>query len=487
MIRYFLSLEWKSFLRSASLTTNLVVKIILGIVACFYAVMILLLGVAAFHGLKKEGMEPLSTINHFLIYWWLFDLVVRYFLQKTPVMWVRPLLSLPISKKKLTHYLLGKSAFSFFNIYPLFFFLPFSVTLLLNGYSIPGVIGWHLAIMGISYFNNYLNLAINNKDGIFITLAVLLIGAGIGQYYHYFDITTYAAPVFQSFYNMPWLLLIIWGLMAGMYRYNFRYFHHALYLDDAVKTKTKAANVRDYNWLNRFGLMGTFLKNDLRLILRNKRSRNTLVTSFLFLFYGLLIFGNPAYHNVSAWLIFAGIFIPGGFMFTFGGFVPSWDSAYYPLMMSQNIKYKEYLNSKWWLMVVATTASMLLSAFYLILGSKYYLAILAGGIYNIGINAHIVLLSGAYVKTPIDLSTGKKPFGDKKAFNAKTLLLTLPKILLPIIIFYLFKFLYNDTIGFLAVAIAGIIGLAFRNKVFSIIEKIYKNEKYATLHAYKEK
>jgi hypothetical protein len=37
------------------------------------------------------------------------------------------------------------------------------------------------------------------------------------------------------------------------------------------------------------------------------------------------------------------------------------------------------------------------------------------------------------------------------------------------------------------VAILGILGLAFRNKMFRIIEHIYKKEKYATLAAYKQK
>lgn len=487
MIRNFLSLEWKSFFRSASFKANLALKIIIGIVACFYAVMILTLGIAAFYGLKKKGLEPLSVINQYLIFWWLFDLLFRYFLQKTPVMWVRPLLTLPVSKKKITHYLLGKSGFSFFNFYPLFFFFPFSIALLVNGYSIIGVICWHLAIIGITYFNNYLNLAVNNKNGVFIALAVVLVGSGLLEYYHILDIATYTAPVFQAFYEQPWTLLIILVAVVLIYRFNYNYFYKALYLDDAVKVKVGAVHIQDYRWLDRFGLMGTFLKNDLRLILRNKRSRNTLWVSFFFLFYGLLIFSNPAYRDVSGWMIFAGIFIPGGFLFTFGGFVPSWDSAYYPLMMSQNIKYKEYLASKWWLMVVATLISMTLSAFYLFLGAKYYWAILAGGIYNIGINAHIVLLSGAYVKTPIDLSTGKKPFGDKKAFNIKTLLLSLPKILLPVVIFYLFKFIFNEAAGYLAVALTGLLGLAFRNKVFGMIERVYKVEKYATLRAYKQK
>jgi hypothetical protein len=36
------------------------------------------------------------------------------------------------------------------------------------------------------------------------------------------------------------------------------------------------------------------------------------------------------------------------------------------------------------------------------------------------------------------------------------------------------------------VAGAGILGFAFRNKVFTMIEKIYKTEKYATISAYKQ-
>lgn len=487
MVSTFFRLEWKAFLRSSSFKANLAIKIILGIVAVFYGAMILFLGVAAYYGLKEDGLEPLLTINHYLIYWWAADLLIRFILQKTPVMRVRPLLTLPLSKNKITHYLLGKSAFSFFNFYPLLFLLPFSITLLINGSPIINVIAWHFSLMALTYFNNYLNLAVKNKNGIFATLAVVLIGAGLLQYFQLLDITVYTAPIFQSFYTLPWLFFIVLGFTVLSYRYNFNYFRKSLYLDDAVQTKSKAAQINDYTWLNRFGVMGNFLKNDLRLILRNKRSRNTLWFSLFILFYGLFLFNSSSYENSTFWLIFAGIFISGGFQFTFGGFVPSWDSAYYPLMMSQNIKYKEYLTSKWWLMVIATVIAIILSSFYLYLGTKYYLAIVAGGIYNIGINTYITLLSGAYVKTPIDLSTGKKPFGDKQSFNMKTLLLTVPKILLPIGVFYLFSSFYNDLTGFIAVALTGIIGLAFRNTVFRIIEKLYKKQKYDTLYAYKQK
>ena len=99
-------------------------------------------------------------------------------------------------------------------------------------------------------------------------------------------------------------------------------------------------------WLNRFGRTAIFVKNDIKLILRNKRSKMTIWVSIDFLFYGLLFFTDSSgglYNDYPVWKIFAGIFVTGGFLFTFGQYVPSWDSSYYPLMMSQNIVYREYL------------------------------------------------------------------------------------------------------------------------------------------------
>ncbi len=156
-------------------------------------------------------------------------------------------------------------------------------------------------------------------------------------------------------------------------------------------------------------------------------------------------------------------------------------------MMSQNIQYREYLSSKWYLVVIATVLSTLISAFYLYFGWEAYLAIVVGAIYNIGVNSYLVLWGGAYIKTPIDLTSNKKAFGDKQAFNTKTLLLTLPKLLLPLAVYALGHYLVNSTVGYILVALTGIIGFAFKGVVFRKIEKIYKREKYKTLLAYKQK
>ena len=487
MFKHFINLEWKSFFRSAALGTNIAMKILMGFFAVYFMIIFVGAGIGVFFLIKEElKLEPLATINKFLIYYLVLDLIVRFFLQKMPVLNIKPLLTLPIKRNTIVHFTLGKTALSFFNWTHAFFFIPFSVVLILNGYSVLNVILWHLGIMAMIYLNNFINVLINNKNSVFYVVLSIVVGFALAQYYNLFDITIYTKPFFQGMFETFFVFLIPIVLVIAAYYFVFNYFKSNLNLDEALAIKKDIAKTENYAFLDQLGTLGTFLKNDIRLIRRNKRSKTTLIMSFLFIFYGLLFFTNSieAYQS-PMFQIFAGIFVSGGFLFTFGQFVPSWDSAYYQLMMSQNIQYKEYISSKWWLMVIGTIISTILASFYLFFGVHTYLLIVVGAIFNIGVNSHLVMLGGAFVKTPIDLSTGKGAFGDKQAFNIKTMLIALPKMLLPMLVYALGYYVFSPNIGLLFVALAGILGFAFRNYVFNQIEKIYKKEKYATIAAYK--
>lgn len=448
----------------------------------------LLLGFGAYF-MIEEGlkMEPFEVVNQALIYYMVFDLAFRYFLQKMPVMNIKPLMYLPIKRDAIVNFAVGKTMISFFNLLHAFLFVPFSIVLIIEGFPAMQVITWYLAILGLVFCNNFINIFINNKDIVFYTVVgMVIIMMGL-QYLEVFDITNFTAPLFKAFYAIPYLALIPLILAFVFYKMAFTYFKKNLYLDAGLSSKHDVAKTENYSWLDRFGSLSTFLKNDIKLLRRNKRSKMTLFMSVIFIFYGLLFFTNAVEaYDGPFWRIFAGIFVSGGFLFTFGQFVPSWDSAYYPLMMSQNIRYKEYLESKWYLMVFATIISTVVSAFYLYWGWQAYAAVVVGAAYNIGVNSHLVLLGGAYIKTPIDLTTSKKAFGDKQAFNAKTMLLTIPKLLLPMAIYAAGHFTLGEVFGFALVAVFGLAGLLFKNRVFKLIEKIYKSEKYKTLAAYKQ-
>ncbi len=489
MFTRFINLQWKSFWRSASLTSGLFMKFFMGFWALWFIVMMASGGIGAFFLIKEEfNLDPLETINKLLIYWLVVDLLFRYALQKMPVINIKPLLILPFKKRKIVSFAFGKTVFSFFNIIHAFFFIPFSIVLIGNEYPILDVLLWNIGLAALIYSNNFLNIILNKKDNlIFIIGGILAILGGL-HYFEYFDITIYTAPFFKGLYEVPFLVLIPIAMLLFLIIISFRSFVTDLYLDAGLATKTKNVKTENLEWLDRFGKTATFLKNDIKLIKRNKRARSTVLVSILFLFYGLLFFtGAVETYDGPVWRIFAAIFVTGGFLLSFGQFVPSWDSSYYPLMMSQNIRYKEYLSSKWWLMVIATLISTVLASGYLYYGWEVYLAILVGAIYNIGVNSHVVLWAGAYVKTPIDLTSNKNAFGDKQAFNAKTLLLSLPKMVLPMILYAIGHYAYSPYAGYALVTVAGIAGFAFKDAVFNKIESIYRTEKYKTIWAYKQK
>lgn len=486
MILKFFYLEWKFFIRSASFGTNLALKIILGFLAVLYALIFLMAGIGVFYGLKEMHLDPLQTVNKYLIYYFFLDLGIRLLLQKIPVMNIRPLLTLPFKRPTIIAFSIGKTLLSFFNFLHVFFFVPFTVVLLIEGYDVVHVILWHLAMVAVVYSNNFLNIILTNKDSIFtVFIVIVMLLAGL-QYYHFFNITAYTSVFFDGLFHTKWMFLLPVLALLGLYYYTYNYLKTNLYLDAGLSTKHEIAKTEDLSWLNQFGTLGTFLKNDIKLIKRNKRSRTTVVMSILFLLYGFIYFRENS-HQPEVMRIFAGIFVSGGFLFTFGQFVPSWDSSYYQLMMTQNISYKGYLSSKWWLIVIATFISTILSSFYLIYGWQVYLTIIAGAIYNIGVNSHLVLLGGAFTKTPIDLQSTNGAFGDKKAFNTSAMLLSLPKLLLPIALYWAGSSILNYNLGLAFVAFAGVLGFAFRGIVFSKIEKIYKTEKYKTIEAYKQK
>jgi hypothetical protein len=461
----------------------------MGFWALWFIVMMASGGIGAFFLIKEElNLDPLETINKLLIYWLVVDLLFRYALQKMPVINIKPLLILPFKKRKIVSFAFGKTVFSFFNIIHVFFFIPFSIVLIGNEYPVFDVLLWNIGLAALIYSNNFLNIILNKKDNlIFIIGGILAILGGL-HYFEYFDVTIYTAPFFKGLYEVPFLVLIPIAILLFLITISFRSFVTDLYLDAGLATKTKNVKTENLEWLDRFGKTATFLKNDIKLIKRNKRARSTVLVSILFLFYGLLFFtGSVEAYDGPVWRIFAAIFVTGGFLLSFGQFVPSWDSSYYPLMMSQNIRYKEYLSSKWWLMVIATLISTVLASGYLYYGWEVYLAIIVGAIYNIGVNSHVVLWAGAYVKTPIDLTSNKNAFGDKQAFNAKTLLLSLPKMVLPMILYAIGHYAYSPYAGYALVTVAGIAGFAFKDAVFNKIESIYRTEKYKTIWAYKQK
>ena len=115
MISHFLKLEWKQYFRSSHWQKGIALKIIMGFFVLYFLVVFLAIGIGGFFVLKKEFPEsdPLQLVNSYLLFAVLADLLLRYFMQKLPIMNIKPLLILPIKKNILVHYVRKICLFGF--------------------------------------------------------------------------------------------------------------------------------------------------------------------------------------------------------------------------------------------------------------------------------------------------------------------------------------------------------------------------------------
>ena len=494
MFKMMFSLQWKEFNRGKAVGGKLVAKIFKWIGIIYVAFMTFLMGIiaSAYGGplaefpLEEVTTAPFLYVNKQLIYVFVYLIVLRYFVQSLPVVNIKALLLTPVLKTQIVRFSLLKTVLTYFNILPLFFLIPFSFLLASTGdYDIVGLIFWNINIMGLIYVTNFFNFLLKNKNKLIYGIGGILALIKILEYYSIVDFTTYSEQFFYLFYSQPYATAFTWLLVFWLYNYVNKYLLQGLYIDTGLQVKIKEAKMDDFSFLDRFGKTATFIKNDLRLLKRSKRARTAVYMGIGTLFYGFIFV--PSEEILGSGILFFGyLFSTGGFLFMFGSFVPSWDSQYYPLMMTQNIEYKEYLNSKWSLIIIGTVISTVLASFiYSFFGVNAVYAVLAGAFYNIGVNGYLTLWAGAYTKSPIDLNSSANAFGDKKAFNAKTMLVGIPQMLLPVLVYYFTSQYYDHLTGCLAVAGLGTLGIFLKPVAFSLIMKAYKTEKYSTLKAYK--
>ena len=486
MISHFLNLEWKQFFRSASFSKSVGAKILIGFFGFIFALYFLTGGIFAYKIIKKlfPEQDPLVLVNSFLMYAIVGDLIFRYVMQKLPVMNIEPLLVLPIQKSKIVHFILGKSSLSFFNIMGLFFYIPFSIVLIKEGYDVAGVLGWLVSMILLIQSANFFNFLVNKNNAVFGALLTLLILGYLVQYFNWFDLPGFIGLGFDAIYQSPFLATIFLVVLVGLYIINYKQLRSEIFLDALISEKTKEVSSADLSFTEKLGDLAPFIKNDLRLMWRNKRTKSGIWMLAVGLLYGMFFYPNPMYADKEFMFVLVGIFSTGTFLINFGQFIPAWDSSYYKMLMSQNFKYERYLKSKFTIMTISVVALFVLGIPYVYFGWKILLVHFAAMIYNVGVNSHVILYGGIFNRKKINLD-------EKAAFNfqgtgAVQWIIGFPLMLLPMAIFVLINWLVSFEIATLTLAILGFIGIALHKKLMAAITKKYIANKYVMIHAFNQ-
>ena len=490
MIKHFISLEWKQYIRSSYWQKNIFLNILLVIFGIFILLSFLGLGFGLYPLLKEiyPEADPFIIVNGFIFYWVIADLLLRFFLQKLPVMTVKPLLVLPISKFRIVNYVLGKSATSFFNFLPLFAIVPFTLVLSFEGYNSNLLIVWGLTLFIIVLINNFLNFIIESLSAkTELSFLPILASSAILYGLNFFEIINFSellsiGVLFIT--DHPLFILIPIILLALVYTVNYKILRKGLFIDVSLNKSTKEVSTSSLEWTRIFGDVAPFVQLDLKLLWRNKRPRSAVFILVIGLLYGLFFYPQPIYREMPIFFVFIGIFVTGIFLMNFGQFIPAWDSGYYKMLMSQNIKYEEYLKSKYTLMALSVIIMFVLSIPYVYFGWEILVAHFAAAVYNLGINTYVILFAGSYNRKKINLD-------QRAAFNyqgtgAVQWLIGLPLMGLPVLIFWPMYKLVSFEVGIITLIALGVLGIALHQKILKETTKKYLASKYKMIDAFSQ-
>ena len=491
MIFTFFDHELKAFWRSKNTGKSIAVKVIMGILILLLLSYVVILGVALDWILDKMFPKDDTTIIFcgIILVYFLFDLLMRLQLQELPTLKVQPYLHLPVKRNSVVGYLALTALFSFFNLWPIILFTPFILKVILPASGIVAALAFIVSVIALSIFNNYLALYIKRKANLngwifLISGAVLTLMVAGDFAWHLYSLRGWSYLFFGNLLVKPYLALLPVLLGVGMYYLNFIYLKGNLYLEELGSRKASAyKSSTEIPFLSRYGSVGDLAANEIKLILRNKRSRSALIMGLFFMFYGLIFYTQAIYGESIK--VFVGMFMTGIFIISYGQFMYSWQASHFDGLLVTKISFTDFLKAKFLLFTLVSTVAFLLTIPYVYFGWKVVVIHFIMYLWNLGINIPIVLFFANRNFKRIDLSKGAS--FNWEGVGATQMLLSLPLILLPYLVYLPFKLLKMPDAGFATLAVVAVICIAIRSFWIKKLEADFYTKRYKIAEGFRNK
>jgi hypothetical protein len=431
----------------------------------------------------------LEMFTRFVFSYYLVDFVVRFKFQTVSLLDLQHYLFLPFSKKKLFHFPLISSIFSFFNVLAFLFLLPFFFVHVIHNYTVLESIVWFCYIYGGILTVNFLSLGVKfifTKKAflailLFMVVLVLLTLENrgiIAMSKGYFWLVKTAM-------KYPWMVVFPILLVIGSYRFTYLLLLKNRYDESLSSKKTTSSKIITFQFLEKYGNIGHLIMLELKFILRNKKTRTMLFSGVFFLFYGIMFYGNENFNIYSFKGIFVGLFMCSGFLMNIGQIALSGYSSHFDGLMTLALPIKTLFRVKYIIYALAMILSYILTLPYYFLDAKILLVNLALLVYGVGIFPYVFLYLANFKYQPFDISQNKK--FDVQGFNFRNFIPLIPVMLIPYLLHGICYLLGNAAFVYYILAGLGILGIATNSYWIGVIERKFHEQKYKLAEGFRSR
>jgi hypothetical protein len=477
----YLRLRWKAFFRSPNFYRKLPVRLVLLLFYLFFIMETVLMSVGAFYMLQQSFPleDSFLVLNRYIYMFFIISFFMIVGTSGFKAREMKPFALLPVERTRLIHYYLTGSLLRPVTMVLFLWVVLVVLTYGFHGYHPVGLLLWALAVMSVLWIFSVFAW-LTEKSVLFNMLGSLTL-LGLMATAH--KLPHYLRPLAEFFYriyrgNFFYLLLMIVPAVV-FYVAVVKYLRRNFYLDGKLREKKSGGKLTgNFSWMERFGAIGAFIRNDIKMILRNERAKTLLYQSFFSLLFAAFVFYSPIYAKNSFMHVLMAMLMTGVFLVNYGSFVPAWDSEYFKLLVSQSINYEQYLESKWWLMVLSVVVLAVASIPFVFFGPDIYRMILIFAVFNAGISVYWVLLIGLFNTTPLKLNEKIKAFSGSQSFNGKMFLLGFVRIGFSVGLFYILRYFLGHETALKIFLVLGLAGFFLKKPVLHSLARLYNRRKY---------
>ena len=455
----------------------------------FMACYLIFFAVVFANAFSDLSIEASDMLNQGIIFFLIIDFMVRFGMQETPAQEVKPYKLMPIPIDTIMHIFLIKRGWNLYNVFFMFFFVPFGFMTIatMPYFGVWGFIGYLLGIWLLFVFNAYWYLfwrTLSNHHTIYVVIplliyaALILFGMILNEWL--FDGSMLFMRGFIEWNPLCSLAVII--AIVCMYWVNLWLQKKLIYAEIAKVEKIKKVKSSEMSFLNRYGVIGEYLKLEIKSISRNNVVRKLFVTGVIItlLFCAVTAF-TPAYD--------------GGFMRIF---ICIYCFAVYGIMTLTNVMGVEgnYIDG---LMSRKESVLSLLKAKYyfycgmLLIPTLFMIAPVSTGKYTIfellgclfftpGCIFPFLFILAIFNNTTMNLTQKIQ----QKTTNSKAqFFVSLGAMLIPMVVMYVLVMLLGNVWGGVVMMVLGLTGVALHHVWLRTIYKHFMIRRYENMSSFR--
>ncbi len=459
----------------------------------FFASYLIFFGVMIGIATKEESIEGFDVIDGGLFFFLAIDFLVRLALTDTPAQEVKQYKLMPIPVKFLLNVFLIRRATSIFNIFWLFFFVPFGLIQVLGFYGIVGCLGWWFAFWLIFVANAYWYLlwrTLLNRNMLYVIIPLALYALVI--YLGCFD--EYVVPkLLGEDYAQPLFYACLWcgrwamqlnpvayliPVVIGVTFYFLNlYIQGKVIYQEIAEVQAEKVKSREMAFLDRYGVIGEYIKLEIKSVMRNAVIRKQFITGVVMMVMLSSLFAfTDVYDNMPFMKAYISMYCFGvlAVVSLTGVMMP--EGNYIDGLMARKESVLSLLKAKFYFQIGMMVIPFVIFMIPVIQGKNSFMEAIGCMLFTAGVVLPFLFQMAVYNDHSINLNA---KVTRQSSNNKWQMVVSLVAMFVPMIIMYVLMLIIPDYVA-LGLSLIGIVGIAMnpiwlRNVYNRFMARRYKN------------